>query len=64
MADEMIQYDGRYVPKAGFRVYIYGYDNKKLLVNSWEEYQEKISSGIWYPKISDVPERHKKKGTK
>lgn len=66
MSDEMVKYDDRYVPKQGFRAYIYGYDNQKLLVNSWEEYQKEISSGLWYPKISDVPQKEKleKKGTK
>lgn len=48
MKGEIVQYDGRAVPKEGFRVFIYGFDNQTKLVESWEEYQKCISSGLWF----------------
>lgn len=64
MSDVMVQYDGRYVPKKGFRTFIYGFDNTVKLVNSWEEYEQDMCSGLWFAKASDVPAnlKSKKKG--
>lgn len=55
MEGETVMYDGRVVPKQGFRVFIYGFDNQTKLVESWEEYQEHISSGTWFA-YKDAPE--------
>ena len=55
MQKETVVYDGRIVPKEGFRVFIYSFDNQTKLVESWDEYQEHISSGIWYAK-KNTPE--------
>ena len=41
-------YDGRQVPRENFRTFIYDSENKKKLVNSWDEYLEEIQSGIWF----------------
>jgi hypothetical protein len=59
MEGETVLYDGRIVPKQGFRVFIYGFDGQTKLVESWEEYQENISSGVWFshadnPKLSKI----------
>lgn len=48
MEGETVMYDGRVVPKEGFRVFIYGFDNQTKLVESWEEYKNHISSGVWF----------------
>jgi hypothetical protein len=45
---EYVLYNGRSVPKDGFRVFIYGINNTEKLVNSWDEYQKEISSGLWF----------------
>ncbi len=64
MTAEMVIYCGRVVPKAGFRAFIYGYENALKLVNSWEEYEKNISSGTWFPLRKDVPDKkpYKKRG--
>lgn len=48
MEGESVLYLGRVVPIKGFRTFIYGHNNTKKLVNSWEEYQEHIASGVWF----------------
>jgi hypothetical protein len=45
---EYVRYLGRDVPKEGFRVFVYGPDDTQKLVNSWDEFQDVISSGIWF----------------
>lgn len=49
MDEECVSYDGRKVPRWGFRAFIYGSNGQTRLVNSWEEYEEHIKSGIWSP---------------
>jgi len=46
---EYVEYLGRQVPKLGFRVYVYAQDEKLKLCNSYEEYQQAIESGMWFP---------------
>lgn len=48
MEGETVVYDGRIVPKEGFRVFIYDIDGNEKLVNTWDEYEEHISDGTWY----------------
>lgn len=48
MEGETVVYQGRIVPKSGFRVFIYDIDGNEKLVNTWDEYQDNISTGIWY----------------
>lgn len=55
MQEEMVMYDNRIVPKANFRVFIYNTKNEQKLVESWDEYQAEISSGLWFAKKEDVP---------
>ena len=45
---EQVIYNGRAVDKDGFRTFIYAADGKKKLVNSWDEFQENIGTGIWF----------------
>ena len=61
---ETVMYLGRVVPKAGFRAFVYGLENKSMLVNSYEEFEKAITSGIWWPSKDHILEktRPKKKG--
>lgn len=61
MKGETVLYDGRVVSKEGFRAFIYGMDGKTKLVNSWDEFQESMSSGLWFPSKDKIPKRKKKK---
>ena len=54
MSDEQTIYEGRAISKMNFRAYVYGINGKKLLVNSWDEYKNKIASGEWFGKKEDV----------
>jgi hypothetical protein len=64
MSEEMVLYNDRYVPKKHFRAFIYSYDNAIKLVNSWQEYYDAMSSGLWYNNAMDVPEKLRSKKSK
>lgn len=49
-----VTYLGRTICCDDFRAWIYGKNNTKKLVNSWNEYQENINSGEWYASIEDL----------
>lgn len=55
MVGEHVLYDGRIIPKAGFRAYIYSYDAVEKLVNSWQEYESNIATGVWFSHKDKVP---------
>lgn len=57
MLEDSVFYNGMDVPKEAFRVFIYGIDGAKKLVNSWIEYEAHLSTGLWFSKLSDVPEK-------
>ena len=44
---EMVCYGGKIVPKHPFRAFVYGVKNEKKLANSWEEFSQLITSGLW-----------------
>lgn len=46
--ETMVLYDGRMMPASGFRAFIYAPDGKSKLVNSWDEFQEHMQTGIWF----------------
>jgi hypothetical protein len=48
MLSEMVLYKGKAVPKEHFRVYIFDAHGQKKLVNSWDEFEDNISTGIWF----------------
>jgi hypothetical protein len=48
MDDSEGMYLGRMVPKEGFRVFIYGKDDKKKVVNSWDEFVNHMATGEWF----------------
>lgn len=41
-------YLGRIVDKKNFRVFIYGVNGEKKLVESWDEFEAAMQSGIWF----------------
>lgn len=61
--EEIVKYDGRYVPKNGFRTFVYSLNEQKL-VNSWEEYEEHMLSGIWFSDKKSAEEFGKNKPKK
>lgn len=57
---EWVSYCGRKVPKENFRAFVYSLNDEQMLVNSWDEYEKAISSGIWFP-TKDFEEKEPKK---
>jgi hypothetical protein len=55
MTGEHVIYLGRTIPKAGFRAFIYSFDNAQKLVESWDEYEKNIATGIWFSTKAAVP---------
>lgn len=53
--DSQVFYQGRWVPREHFRVFIYSLKEKKL-VNSYEEYCTFIESGLFFPTQEEVPQ--------
>ncbi len=47
-------YQGRVVSKKHFRVFIYGATGDKKLVESWEDYERHMATGIWFSSLSDI----------
>lgn len=47
-------YLGRIVEKKNFRAYIYGANGERRLVESWEEFEANMQSGIWFATIEDA----------
>ncbi len=45
---DLVEYHGRMVPKADFRAFVYGANNGRKVVESWEEYQKALQSGYWF----------------
>tara|TARA_R110000868_G_scaffold335547_1_gene596437 strand:+ start:21799 stop:22062 length:264 start_codon:yes stop_codon:yes gene_type:complete len=55
--NEHVIYLGRSVPKAHFRAWIYGHDGARMLARTWIQYEALLSTGLWYSKLEDVPEK-------
>lgn len=64
MTGEHVIYDGRLVPKEGFRVFIYGSDGKQKLVESWSDYENHLATGVWFSTKADVKNKNFQKGRK
>jgi hypothetical protein len=47
-------YLGKIVDKKHFRTFIYGTNGERKLVNSWDEYQVAMQSGLWFATVEDV----------
>lgn len=53
MEGESVIYLGRAVSKNGFRVFVYSLTEQKL-VESWDEYIDHLSSGVWFATVDDA----------
>lgn len=50
-------YQGRIVDKKHFRTFVYAMDGSKKLVDSWDEYQKAMASGLWFSTKEDATAR-------
>lgn len=50
---EQVMYNGRFVDKAHFRAFVYNETGQKL-ANSYDEYEELITSGVWFSEKNKV----------
>lgn len=46
-------YLGTIVSKEHFRAFIYAPNGSQMLVESWEEFERKMESGMWFATIED-----------
>jgi len=58
ITEETVFYNGMNILKSQFRVYIYGFDGEKKLIDNFEEFQSHISSGTWFESL-EILERRK-----
>lgn len=54
MDNDYVFYQKRWVPKENFRVFIYDVNENKRLVNSYDEYETQMASGVWFASVQDV----------
>ena len=47
-------YLGKIVSKKHFRAYVYASNGQKKLVESWEEFEASMQSGIWFANTDDA----------
>jgi hypothetical protein len=50
-------YLGRIVSKEHFRTFIYATDGSQKLVNSWDEFEKHMESGLWFATKEDAVTR-------
>jgi hypothetical protein len=43
-----VEYLGRWVNRNNFRAFVYNMQSEETLANSYDEFKELISSGIWF----------------
>jgi len=56
--DEVI-YNGKRIQKKQFRAFIYGAEDKRKLVNSYDEFEANLATGIWFASKDKVPAKAK-----
>ena len=49
-----VKFLGRYIPKEHFRAFVYNKNNEQKLVDSWDEFEEAMSEGIWFAEKQKV----------
>ena len=59
---QKVSYKGSMVDKDNFRVFVYGQNDKKKLVENWDQFQIAIQSGDWFEStvIEDKEQKVKK----
>lgn len=50
-------YLGQVVEKKHFRTFVYSMDGVKKLVESWDEYEQHMESGLWFSTQEDAKRR-------
>lgn len=60
---DQVFYNDRYVDRATFRAFVYNFEGEKL-ANSYDEYEELISSGLWFSDKCKVLKPRAKPGPK
>ncbi len=51
---ETVYYNGQNINKSHFRVYVYNAKKESKLVNSWDEYELHMQTGLWFAEIPEV----------
>lgn len=51
--EPQVLYQGRWVDRSSFRVYVFNTEGKKL-ANSYKDYTDLIESGLWFATIEDI----------
>jgi|GEM_PF-2306517 len=64
MQEEFVKYNGKMIPKKGFRVYIYSRSLEKKLVNSWDEFESHVATGLWFVEKPLPPVKRTRKRAK
>lgn len=49
-------YLGKVVPKEGFRVFIYSPTEREKLVESWDDFEAHMATGLWFATQEDCME--------
>lgn len=56
MQGTQVVYLGRSIAKEGFRAFVYGAEGQKKLMNSWNEFEAAMASGLWFATKEDAIE--------
>jgi hypothetical protein len=59
--DDQVLYQGRWVDKSSFRVFVYNEKGDEKLAPSYPEFESLIASGIWFASKPDASRRMEKK---
>ena len=62
--DAQVNYLGRWVSRDNFRVFVYGKEGQKKVVENYDEYEKAILSREWFAHIDDIKKVTKKEATK
>lgn len=54
MEDSPAIYNGRIVSKGSFRTFIYAPCGKKKLVESWDQFQKHMETGVWFSSFDKI----------
>lgn len=57
MESAPVYYLGKPIQKKHFRTYIYGVNGEKKLVESWDEYEAHMQTGIWLDTLDAIAEK-------
>lgn len=57
-------YQGRIVSKKNFRTFIFASDGSQKLVESWDEYQAHMQTGVWFSSLEDIKPKTRQRRSK